>query len=169
MTDSRERGRTGMATHERGKIRIAWVETDAPPPAGEVAFVETAPVVEAPPVVVDQAERASIAASRERILSSCLWAVACGGFAGLEGWVFPAFSTMFREAGARLPAVTEAVVGTPGVVYGLGVLTLLHAATNMRSAESRGKLRIAAFLALMLGLGLTLYALFVPLISDQRM
>lgn len=164
MTNSPGRGRTRMATHERGKIRIAWVEADAPPPV-----VEAAPVVEAPPVVVDEAERASIAASRERIWTICQWVGVCAVFGGLEGWVFPVFARMYREVGVSPSAITEAVLGGPGVVYGLGVLSLLHAAAVIGNSETRGKLRVAAILAVALGLGLTLYALFVPLVIDQRM
>jgi F0F1-type ATP synthase membrane subunit c/vacuolar-type H+-ATPase subunit K len=155
-----------MATHERGKIRIAWVETDAPPIVEAPA--EASPPVEAPSIV-DETERASIAASRERLWTICQWVVTCGLFGGLEWWVLPAFARMFREVGVSLPPITEAALGGPGVVYGLGVLSLLHAAAVTGDPETRGKLRVAAFLAAMLGVGLTLYALFAPLIIDQKM
>lgn len=154
-----------MATHERGKIRIAWVEADAPSPV-EVASVETAPL-EAPPVV-EEAERESIAASRERIWTVGQWVGVCAVFGGLEGWVFPAFTRLHWEAAVSPLAITEAVLGGPGVVYGLGVLSLLHAAAVTGDPETRGKLRVAAILAVALGLGLTLYALFVPLVIDSR-
>lgn len=154
-----------MATQER-KIRIAWVETDAPP-----AVVEQAPVVAeaAPSVVVDDSERVSIEASRERIWSICLWVGACGAFAALQGWILPAFTRMFREVGVSLPALTEGLLGVPGVIYGLGVLSLLHAAVITRHAETREQLRVAAFLAGLLGVALTLYALFLPLTMSQKL
>lgn len=146
-----------MATHER-KIRIEWVETDAPPPpVVEVAPAETAVVV------VDEEERLRSAARRERIWSICLWVGACGVFAGVQGWILPAFATMFREVGVSLPAVTEAVLGTPSMIYGLGVLSLLHAAVVTRDTTTRAKLRVAAWVAVVLGIVVTIYALFAPL------
>lgn len=148
-----------MATHER-KIRIAWVETDAPPPVVQ----EEAPPAETPAAVVDEADRASIEASRERIWSICLWVGTCGAFLAVDAWVFPAFRQMFREVGVTLPTITEAVLGTPRWSYGLGVLSLLHAAAVTSHAETRAQLRVAAFLALVLGVGLTLYGLFAPLL-----
>lgn len=155
----------GMTTHER-KIRIAWVETDAPPPVIEEAAPDEAP----PAVVVDEVEQQRIAARRDRTWSIALWVTTCSAFLAAETWLFPAFSQMFKEVGLSLPTITEVVLGTPRFVYALGVLSILHAATIVRDPETRGKLRVAAFLALILGVALTAYALLAPIAYyDDRM
>jgi hypothetical protein len=113
----------------------------------------------------ERARASGDVSARERAWSAALWAGALAATFVINESVIPAFATMFREVGVCLPLATELVLGAGGWVWGLGILSLLHAASLVQSRQTRGHLRVAAFLVGVLGVAFACWALFLPLIE----
>lgn len=122
-------------------------------------------------VLVRERVRASIDVSiRDRVWSAALWVGALVATFVINDSVIPAFRKMFGEVGVCLPLATELALGVSGWVWGLGILSLLHAASLVQSRQTRAHLRVAAFLVGVLGVAFACWALFLPLIElNQRL
>jgi len=105
------------------------------------------------------------ASTRERAWAATLWIGALAAMFGINESVIPAFEKMFKEVGVNLPLPTELLLGGGGWVWALSILSLLHAAALVQEQRTRVNLRVAAFVAGVLGGAFGVVALFLPLCS----